>query len=279
MLRVFVDSGSSIKQSEKEKLNVEIIPLRYYFGENEYQDDIDLDIDQFYDILINQKQFPKTSLPYLDVLEEKVNKYTTEGDEVIIITISSKISGTFSAIQSLFVDNKSISVVDSLSAIGGIRLLVEEINKNRDKTREEILQKVYDLIPRIKIYAIPETLNYLLRGGRLSKKEWLLGSVLNVKPIISLVNGSVVVSAKKIGIRNSMHFIATELAKTVDKSYPIIASYTYNPKNLKTLIDLTKEEYRGLMSEYDNLDPVIACHWGPNSFGYIYIAKKGVTNE
>lgn len=80
MLRVFVDSGSSIKQSEKEKLNVEIIPLRYYFGENEYQDDIDLDIDQFYDILINQKQFPKTSLPYLDVLEEKVNKYTTEGD-------------------------------------------------------------------------------------------------------------------------------------------------------------------------------------------------------
>ena len=88
MLRVFVDSGSSIKQEEKELYNVEIIPLKILLGDKEYKDGIDLSMDEFYHQLIDNKIFPKTSLPSVVDFEDKVNAYTEVGDDVIIITIS-----------------------------------------------------------------------------------------------------------------------------------------------------------------------------------------------
>lgn len=274
MLRVFVDSGSSIKHEEKEKYNVEIIPLRFMMGDEEYYDGVNLSIDEFYKKLIDEKLFPKTSLPELVSLEEKVNNYTKEGDDVIILTISSGISGTFSAIKSLFEDNKKVYVIDSLSAVGGVRILVNEINKYRDENIEFILEKINNLIPRIKIFAIPQTLDYLFKGGRLSKKEWLFGSILNIKPIITITNGNVKVDAKKIGIKNSMKYICSCLKQLkCDKNYPIVPSYTYNKNNVDTLISMTDEEYKSSMIEYDNLDPVIAAHWGPNAFGYIFVTE------
>ena len=274
MLKVFVDSGSSIKQDEKEKYNVEIIPLRFMMGEQEYLDGIDLEIDDFYKLLIDKKMFPKTSLPNLEELTKRVNECTENGDDVIIITISSGISGTYNAISKLFENNNKVNVIDSLSAVGGIKLIVEEINRNRDKSVEEIIEKVQTLIPKIKIMAIPETLTYLLKGGRLSRKEWLFGSILNIKPIISIINGNVRVLAKKIGLKNAMKYIAEELEKQkCDENYPIIASYTYKDNNLKKLIELVDDKYKSQMSEFDNLEPVIACHWGPNAFGFIFISK------
>lgn len=274
MLKVFVDSGSSIKQDEKEKLNVEIYPLRFMMGETDYLDGIDLSIDEFYSKLINDKLFPKTSLPNLDDLNERVTKCTDEGCDVIIVTISSKISGTYNAIKNLFENNEKVHVVDSLSAVGGLRLIVEEINRNRDLPVEEILKKVDAIIPKIRVIAIPETLEYLFKGGRLSRKEWLFGTILNIKPLITIIDGNVHVATKKVGLRLAMRECAETLKKqNCDESYPIIASYTYNSENLTKLIEMTDEAYKPAMSEYDNLCPVIACHWGPNAFGFIFVSK------
>lgn len=275
MIKIFVDSGSSIKQEEKEQEQVEIIPLRYLLGDNEYLDGIDLSIDEFYDKLINEKLFPKTSLPNLDEAKERIEMMTDAGDDVILITISSEISGTFNAFKNLFESNNRVHVVDSRLAVGGIRLLVREIVKYKDKSVDFILEKVNKLIPRIKILAIPQNLDYLLRGGRLSKKEWLIGTMLNLKPIISIIGGKVKVLAKKIGIKNSMKYITESLSEMeCDKEYPIIASYTYNKKNLDNLIAMTNEKYHKQISVVDNLDPVIASHWGPNAFGYIFVGKE-----
>ena len=133
MLRIIVDSGSSIKQDEKEKYNVDIIPLRYMMGDEEYLDGIDLSIAEFYKLLIEHKHFPKTSLPNLEELKAMVDGYVSAGDDVIVVTISSKISGTHSAISKMFEEYRTVRVIDSLSAVGGIKLIVKEINKMRDK--------------------------------------------------------------------------------------------------------------------------------------------------
>ena len=110
---------------------------------------------------------------------------------------------------------------------------------------------------------------------RLSKKEWLFGSILNLKPLITITNGAVKVATKKIGLKMAMRECADTLKKwNCDESYPIIASYTYNSDNLTKLIEMTDECYKLLMSEYDNLCPVIACHWGPNAFGYVFVSKQ-----
>jgi len=275
MLKVFVDSGSSIKTEEKEKYQVELIPLRYLMGEKEYQDGVDISIDEFYKMLIEGNMFPQTSLPYLDELENRVSACTDAGDDVIIVTISSKISGTYNAVCKLFENNAKVRVVDSLSAVGGLRLIVEEINRNRDLPEDEIIEKVNALIPKIRVIAIPETLDYLLKGGRLSKKEWLFGSILNLKPLITITDGVVKVASKKIGLRSAMRECADTLIKqNCDTSYPIIASYTYDDSNLHKLTDMVSDEYKSAVSVKDNLCPVIACHWGPNAFGFIFVSKN-----
>ena len=276
MRRIFVDSGSSFKQDELEKYGVELIPLKILIGDKEYLDDgIDLPIDKFYELLESEKQFPKTSLPALDMVEKRVTEYTDKGDEVIIITISSKISGTYNSFNLLFEDNDKVLIVDSMCAVGGIRLIVDFLHKHEDKTLVQLPALLNEFIPHIQIMAIPETLNYLQKGGRLSKTEWLLGSILQIKPTIGFKDGRVRVIAKNRGLKKAMKDVVEKLNELdCDPDYDIIASYTFNKSNVLELIEMTDEKYKNQIRVFDNLDPAVACHWGPNAFGYIFVSKK-----
>ncbi len=273
MLRIIVDSGSSIKQSEKELYGVDILPIHVRIGGKEYKDGVDLDIDAFYEELMKKEEFPQTALPSLEDTQALVEGYTGRGDEVLIITISSEISGTYQAIRMLFSENEKVLVYDSRMAVGGIRFLAEEARKYEELPLEEIAKKLDELLPRIVIAALPETLDYLLAGGRLSKTAWMVGSLLSIKPVIGFSDGQVSVLAKKRGLAQGKKYLA-ELAESCDPEYGIIASYTYNKENIDEVIAITPEPQQKLVKVYDNLSPSIACHWGPNAFGYIFVAKK-----
>ena len=274
MLKVFVDSGSSIKQDEKEKYNVEILPLKILLNGKEYLDGVDLSMETFYHELIENKQFPLTSLPSIQDAQDRVNACTSAGDDVIILALSSKLSGTYNALRLAFEDNPKVRVIDTLTAVGGVRILVDEINRNREKPLDEVVQIINNLIPRIKILAIPETLTYLHRGGRLSKLSFVVGTVLKINPIIGFKNGGVIVEAKKRGLKASMQYIIDAIENSCDPNHEIVASYTYNKSNLETMIEITNEKFKPQIKTFDNLDPDIAAHWGPNAFGYIYVEKK-----
>lgn len=275
MIKVFVDSGSSIKQHEKEKYDVEILPLKILMKDKEYLDGIDLEINDFYDMLINEKIFPKTSLPSMLETEEKVKSYVDKGYDVIIVSISSGISGTYNMLRNMFANESKVHIVDSKIAVGGIRLIVYEINRNKDLPVEEILKKVEELIPRIRVAAVPETLEYLHRGGRLSKISFVVGSLLKIKPIISFKDGLVKVYQKAIGLANAMKAIISMLSKC-DENHKIIPSYTYDDKNLDVLISGMEEKHKKLLDVKDNIDLAIASHWGPNAFGFIFVEKAGI---
>ena len=274
MLRIFVDSGSSIKQNEKSQYNVEIIPLKILLGDREYHDGIDLSMDFFYSQLIDEGIFPKTSLPSLDETEKKIMKYVEQGDEVLILPISSGISGTYNTFRIMFEDQPKVRVIDTKVAVGGVRILVEEANKYRDKGLDYIQKKLNQLIPRIRVAAIPETLEYLHRGGRLSKAAYVAGSMAQVKPLITFENGSVKVLTKAIGLKRAMLTLVKLLETECDPAHSIVPSYTYSNKNLVDLIKMTDRKFVGSMIHQDNLDPAIACHWGPNAFGYIFVRKQ-----
>lgn len=275
MIRVYVDSGSSIKTEEKQKYNVEILPLKILFDDKEYLDGIDLTFDDFYHKLIDEKKFPKTSLPNVTKVEDEINNYTKQGDDVIIVTISSGISGTYNYLRLTFEDNPKVHVIDSLSAVGGVRIIVNEINKYRNDGIDVVLNKINELIPRIRIIAIPEVLTYLERGGRLSKAGLIVGSLLQLKPIITFVDGKVTVLSKKRGLKTAMNELINLLEELeCDPNYKIVPSYTYSTKNIDEVISLLDEKYKNSLEVYDNLDPAIAAHWGPNAFGLIFVGKK-----
>jgi len=272
MLKIVVDSGSSIKPDEAKEYGVEILPLKILIGEDEFLDGVDITSDKFYQLLSTRK-FPKTSLPALEDVREKIEEMTNAGDDVLLITISSGISGCNNALTHMFEENKHVRVVDSKLAVGGIRLLVEEARRHLDEPLEIVAQKVEELIPRIKILAIPETLEYLMKGGRLSKTEWLIGTVLKIKPVITFRDGKVKVEAKKIGIKSAMSYICEKTkALGVDTSYPVVASYTLSDKNLKVLMQ--QANLHDCKFVYDDLSFSIASHWGPNAFGFIFVTKE-----
>ena len=132
MIKVFADSGCSIKKDELEKYGVEILPLKILLGDKEYLDGVDLDMDVFYHELIDFKQFPKTSLPSLEEAENRVNQWVDKGYDVLVLTISSGISGTNNALKMIFNGNDKVRVIDTKTAVGGMRILIREINKYLD---------------------------------------------------------------------------------------------------------------------------------------------------
>lgn len=272
MRRIIVDSGSSIKTEEKEKYSVDILPIQLQMGEDSFLDGVNLSTEEFYRRLKDSSQFPKTSLPSLEYAQKLVDFYTAQGDEVLIITISSGISGTYQTIKMLFAGYKNVEVFDSKLAVAGIRFLVEEARKYEQETMEVVIDKLNALLPRIVIAAVPETLDYLLAGGRLSKSSWMVGKLLSIVPIITFIDGKVAVLSKKRGIKQGKCALTEMVQKDkADKEYGIIAAYTYNKGNVDDMIQMLPDEYKKAISVYDDLCSSIACHWGPNAFGFIYV--------
>ena len=275
MRRIIVDSGSSIKIDEKEFYGIDILPIQLMMGEDSFLDGVNLSTEEFYTRLKDSSQFPKTSLPSLEEAQKLVDLYTSQGDEVLIITLSSGISGTYQAFRMLFDEYENVEVFDSKLAVGGIRFLVEEAIKYKNESMEVVIDKLNQLLPRIVIAAVPETLDYLLAGGRLSKSSWMMGKLLSIIPIITFIDGKVEVLAKKRGLKQSKRaLVELVLEHKADASYGIIASYTYNKGNVDEIIQMLPDEYKNAVSVYDDLCSSIACHWGPNAFGFIYV--KGV---
>lgn len=272
MIKVFVDSGSSIKKEEREVYGVEVLPLKVLLGDVEYLDSENLSMETFYNELINNNVFPKTSLPSLETAETKVNEYLEKGYEVLILTISSQISGTYNAIKMLFNGNEKVRVIDTQTLVGGIKILVKEANKYLDKSLDFVEEKLNALIPRIRAFAVPDTLEYLYRGGRLSRTAWLVGSILKIKPILEL-RGGVKVAGKTIGLKSAMRFLVEKL-NDCDTAYPIVPTYTYGTENLDELVSRTSSSQKQAMIDYDNITPAIAAHWGTNAFGFIYVEKE-----
>ena len=272
MRRIIVDSGSSIKQHEKEKYGIDILPIQLQMGEESFLDGVNLSTEEFYTRLKDSSQFPKTSLPSLEEAGKLVDFYTAQGDEVLIITISSGISGTYQTIKMLFDEYENVEVFDSKLAVGGIRFLVEEALKYEHETMEFVIDKLNKLLPRIVIAAVPETLDYLLAGGRLSRSGWMVGKLLSINPIITFLDGKVSVLAKKRGINQGKHALVNMILEDkADKEYGIIAAFTYNKENVDDMIQMLPDEYKQAVTVYDELCSSIACHWGPNAFGFIYV--------
>ena len=272
MIKLFVDSGSSIKKEECAFYDAELLPLKILLNDKEYLDGEDLSMDVFYKALIDDKIFPKTSLPCLEDAEKRVNKCLQEGFDVLILTISSGISGTYNALSMLFKDNARVRVIDSRTAVGGMKILVREANKYRNESLDYMEEKINALIPRVRVLAVPETLDYLHKGGRLSKAGWAVGTVLKIKPVIELKH-TVQVPNKSLGIKSAMRYILSAL-EDCDTDYPIVPSYTYTTENLDEMIAKAKPEFQNIMIEKDNIDPAVAAQWGPGAFGFIFVEKE-----
>ena len=281
MIRIITDSAADLAPAEYEKLNITCIPLTVMFGEAEYRENENLTKDQFYDLLLHSGHTPQTAQSSPQILMDLFEEAHAAGDGAIYITLSSALSGTYqnAVMAKNLLGYEDCHVVDSLSATGGQRLIVQYAAQLRDagKSAREIIAGIEDIRSRITLFACIDTLEYLYKGGRISQAVYKLGTMANIKPIITLEgNGSVGIPAKAMGMRKGIDYQCKQVAaKPADPAHPFYVMYTNNTSVAKDLAH--KLEAQGISTEDDHIIQVgaaIGSHIGPDSCGLVYVAAK-----
>lgn len=271
MLKIITDSSSNITQDEAEKLGITLLPLTISFGSEEFRDGVDIETHQFYEKLLASKEFPHTSQLTETQVEEAVKTALKTHDGVLIIAIASALSGSYERCAAVAKKYDNVVAYDSKCTTVMQKMLVMEALKHTDKSAAEVVKILDELRPKIKLFAALDTLEYLEKGGRLSKTSAFLGSLLNIKPVITInAEGKIELVAKQLGINKSISYIASKTdAGKIDRTRPVYLIYTMDDKNARALIEKLGTE----CSETANVCPVIGTHIGPCAAGFVYAEK------
>lgn len=274
-IALIVDSASDIKQDFAKDNNIAIVPFKVIFSDREFIDGIDINPDMLYELL--KKEIPSTSLPsvdsYISALKNAVsNGYT----HAIIITISSGLSGSFNSaklaaesvpeINTFVLDSMTLTMSQGAIALEALNMI------NEGKTFEEITKILQNLIDEVDVFFTMETLEYLIKGGRIGKVSGTIADVLNLKPIITVGQDGIYHTVAKIrGINKSISKLASILKPYTEKGPCKVWIMDGNaPKKAQMLYDTIKN--------YDNLiecnlggciSPVLGVHTGPGLIGLI----------
>ena len=279
MVRLITDSSADLEPREYEQLNITCIPLKVMFGEQEYEENVNLSKDQFYELL-SGGDFPKTSQPAPQLLLDQFEAAKAAGEEALYFSISAGISGTYQTalVTREMADSDDCYVMDSKNATGGLRLILEYAAKLRDegKSAKEIMDAVTSIQDKIVLYACMDTLEYLYRGGRISQTVYKLGTLAQVKPIIRVTEeGTIEVPAKAMGMRKGIDW----LCKRVEEHKPspahnFYAMYTGERSNGVALAEKLRSMGYDIPDEkIINVGAAIGSHVGPNACGLVYVAE------
>lgn len=280
MIRIVVDSSSDYQTEEIREKKLDLVTITITIGGKQYVDGVDLDRNQFYEILEETGEFPKTSQPspqqFLDIFLDAKEK----GDEVVCITLSSALSGTYQSalLAKDMAEYEPIYIIDSRTATCNIKVLADYARNLADsgQNAEEMVRQIEELKFRVKVVAALDTLEYLSRGGRLSRTAAALGDMAGLKPLITITEeGEVAVLGKALGKNKAISHILRHLEKLkIDEAFPVYSIYSYGTENCERFEEkLESKEIH--MTERLQIGATIGAHIGPEAFGIIFV-EQGV---
>lgn len=268
--RIIVDSTADFMPEYKSRVSV--VPLTVHFGEEEYIDGVTIDHKTFYEKLIESDVLPSTSQATPDAFMKEFEKARTAGEAAVVITLASKFSGTYQSAMIAAADYENIYVVDSASAAMGSGILVELAFRLLDegKSAEEIAAILEEEKKKIVIVALVDTLEYLKKGGRISKTVAFAGTVLNIKPVLSVVDGEINMLGKARGSKMGNNLLVQEIDKAggIDFSKPVLLGYSgISDALLQKYIEDSRYIWEGNLKEvrYTTVGSVIGTHAGPGA--------------
>ncbi|MDE7164336.1 MAG: DegV family protein [Clostridiales bacterium] len=281
MIKIIVDSASDVEKNEAEELGISLIPLKVRFGDEEYSDGIDLSHREFFEKLIESAELPQTSQINEYSWEESFKQLTADGSDVIAITISSKLSGTYSgAVKAAKKFAGKVHVVDSIEASIGERILLQYALRlvREGKSAADIAKELDVKKSKIQLLAVLDTLKYLRKGGRISSVAAIAGEILSIKPVISVVKGEIKLLGKAMGSKKSNNLLNQLVEKCggIDFDMPYALAYSglsddYLQKYLKDSEHLWKGKTEYIPSYI--IGSTIGTHVGPNAIAVAFFAK------
>ncbi len=229
-VRIITDSASDMSPAEHPALHV--LPLSVSFGTDVYMDGVDIDHQRFYEMLVERDELPKTGQVNPYAFSQAIAEAREAGDEAVIITVGAKLSGTNQSARTALAEmpGGDVFVVDSNNVTLGERVLVEHALRLVDEGQSaaQIAAAVEAVRDRVVVIGLLETLEYLVRGGRLSAAAGAVGTLLNVKPVVAAEDGLIVQLGKARGSKNGRNLLNQKVEKAggVDFSMPLALGYT-----------------------------------------------------
>lgn len=272
-VRVVTDSTSDLPANTAQELGISVVPLQVNFETETYLNGVELTSEEFFQKLIRSPSLPTTTQPPAGAFAEVYGKLAQETNEIISIHISAKLSGTInSALVGKGLVEKScrIEIIDSLQASMGVGLIVITAAKAAQAgvNLEQIMTIVNQVIPRVQTVVLADTLEYLQKGGRIGKAEALLGSILNVKPLIKVKDGE----------GYPLQRVRTQ-ARAVDRLYDFVRGFS-RIRDMAIMHSTTPDEAERFAQRIGSFFPREHIHigrFGPVMGTYLGPGALGVT--
>ena len=274
-IRIIVDSTADLLPQIKNR--VAVVPLTVHFGDEEFVDGVTITGSQFYEKLETTAVLPTTSQATPYAFSAAFGQAVADGEEVVAIVVSSALSGTYqSAVIAAEDYPGQVHVVDSRNIALGAAILTEYALQLVDAgcTAQEVVAKLEEARERIHLMAVVDTLEFLQRGGRLSKTAAIAGGILSIKPIIALVDGQIKVLAKGRGNKQANALMNQQIVEAgMDETMPMMLGYTGCSRELL-------EKYRQESGALWSMDVpesivcgVVGTHAGPGAVAVAFFAK------
>ncbi|MBQ3501322.1 MAG: DegV family protein [Oscillospiraceae bacterium] len=278
-IKIVLDSTADLLPELAEKFDV--VHLTVNFGEEEFIDGVTITRDEFYAKLIESDVMPTTSQASPEAFENVFRKIAENGDEVIAITVASKLSGTYqSACIAASEFPGKVRVIDSKTVAIGTAILAEYALSLVESglSADEITAKIEEKRGDIRIVALIDTLEYLKKGGRLSKTAAFAGTLLNLKPVVSVEDGEISVLGKARGSKQGNNFLVKEIEKDggVDFSMPVLLGYTGHDKYmLEKYVEDSRFLWEGNVENLREtcIGSVIGTHVGPGAIAVAFFKQ------
>ena len=279
-IRIITDSTVDI--ADKYSTHFTVVPLTVSFGETDYIDGVTINKQEFYQKLVSSPVLPKTSQATPEAFAKVFRKLQENGDEAIVITVSSRLSGTYQSACIAAEDFPNVRVVDSLnvSIASGILALYALRCASNGMNLDELARPLAKKRNEIGLVAMVDTLEYLRKGGRISGAAAFAGGVLNIKPVVTCRDGELTVLGKARGSKKANNLLVEQISKDgVDFSMPLLLGYTgLSDEMLQQYIRDSQNLWKGHVSDLDcvRLSSVIGTHAGPGAVAVAYFKSGAV---
>jgi len=274
-VKIVTDSTADLPPSLAEELGITVVPVYVKFGGEVYRDRVDISEDEFYQRLLSDPFHPSTEPPTPQDFADVYQKLSQEADGILSIHISSKISATCNSARrgkELVETEYPIEVVDSGLVTMGLGLLVTAANAlaKSGKSLPQMEEEVKRIIPSIHLLGLLDTLKYLARGGRIGKTRALLGSILAVKPMLTMKDGELESAGQVRKRTNGIERLFDFVKKTTDIEDLAIV-YSTTPDEAQTLAERMDSIFAKEKIRLVRLGPALGVHTGP---GILFVAVR-----
>lgn len=278
MIHIVTDSTCDLSKEELVKLNIHVVPLTLQIDGRTYIDGVDIEPEQFMTLMAAAKELPKSSQPAVGKFKELYDELGKNGDQVVSIHLTGGMSGTVeSARQAAGMTEADVTVIDSRYIAWALAFQLREAARLRDEgaTVEEIAARVDHVREHTRLFVVLDTLENMVKGGRIGKASAVVGALLNIKPVANLDIGAVTVEAKPRSYKQVVKHLLTQYEKdTAGKTVKMVGLSHANSMHTmgNSLMELVGK------SGFTNIDiaytsPIITTHAGPGALGFMYFAE------